>query len=537
MSTMAVKQVSQKVVVPMINDAHRRGAMKFSVKMVFMMFAVGLLAAGVVGANATETVNYDTAWTFVYDGGTYKDGSVTMDKFKDVKSLPDGSVVCAGVSGDTSSNSDQIFIMKLSNSGKMQWKRLFKRSKSYTYANALSIAKNGDLIIGGGYMSSPVIMRADSNCNIQWTIWYYDSLNNKRLLSKSAMVNSLLETSDGRIVCAAGDEFPSNGGYALNNYFAYLDIEPNGQVNKVGQWYGTGYDIGGFCVEIDDQSNYIIAGNQAVFSLDTAGTIIWKKKYTFFLPGVGTEINNVTRCRKLRDGTLMVIGQAYEGNCWTDYTKLYYDAWWSTLSAGGSNNDWDTAGVQGANDKIYDVTQLLNGNLVFIGTKGTASDSGLWAFVTDSIGKTILWERQYDLPGKDSTGGRFKNVLPFSVCAAPDSGFTVVGYVNTPGNNYNACAFHFVPKPPVGVRNLREPLCATRVMQVQKRGPIVQFEAAEGRTEQLAIEIFSVNGRCIAKLQSLDGEVAEWNTRGMSKGVYFYRVRVGRVVTSGKIGL
>jgi hypothetical protein len=46
--------------------------------------------------NAYGDVNYDTAWTVVYDGGKMKDSSVIWDDFYDVKALADGGVICAG---------------------------------------------------------------------------------------------------------------------------------------------------------------------------------------------------------------------------------------------------------------------------------------------------------------------------------------------------------------------------------------------------------------------------------------------------------
>jgi hypothetical protein len=49
----------------------------------------------------STTVNYDTAWTFVYDGGKDKGGRVMSDNLRDVKSYPDGSSVCSGYSIDS----------------------------------------------------------------------------------------------------------------------------------------------------------------------------------------------------------------------------------------------------------------------------------------------------------------------------------------------------------------------------------------------------------------------------------------------------
>lgn len=76
---------------------------------------------------------------------------------------------------------------------------------------------------------------------------------------------------------------------------------------------------------------------------------------------------------------------------------------------------------------MYGFTQLKDGKLAFMGLKASISDSGLWVFVTDSTGKDLLWEKQYNLPGTDLGGNKLNNILPYSICATPDGGFTVVG--------------------------------------------------------------------------------------------------------------
>jgi hypothetical protein len=62
--------------------------------MVFVVMVVGMMAFGVGEANAADAVNYDTAWTFVYDGGVDSaSGRVYDDKFFDVKTLPNSVCV------------------------------------------------------------------------------------------------------------------------------------------------------------------------------------------------------------------------------------------------------------------------------------------------------------------------------------------------------------------------------------------------------------------------------------------------------------
>lgn len=206
-----------------------------------------------------------------------------------------------------------ILLIRLSQGGETLWKKLYTRSSG----GALHIARNGDFIIGGSKSGGPLILRTDSLGTIKWSPWYYDSLKNKEILLQSAIVNSIRETSSGRIICAIGEEYPGTIGDPLDNYAAYLEFDSLGNMTNWGQWWEeVGYRISGFSIEEISEDRFMIAGNQAVIGINTAGTKAWQSSYGFMLDGVGSVKNNVTRAKKLRDGSLMAIGQAYEENCW-----------------------------------------------------------------------------------------------------------------------------------------------------------------------------------------------------------------------------
>lgn len=150
------------------------------------------------GINLKADVNYDTAWTFVYDGGKLKNGSAIPDNFYDIRTLLNGDYICVGLSCDTSSALGNIIVIKLSEIGKILWKKLYKNPKYNQYANSLIIGRNGDLIIGGRRLSAPLIMRTDSIGFIKWESWYYDSISDLNILQ-----NHLLLIVSGKPVEAA----------------------------------------------------------------------------------------------------------------------------------------------------------------------------------------------------------------------------------------------------------------------------------------------------------------------------------------------
>jgi hypothetical protein len=179
--------------------------------------------------------------------------------------------------------------------------------------------------------------------------------------------------------------------------------------------------------------------------------------------------------------------------------------------------------------------------VVFIGNKATVLDSGVWAFVTDSTGKKLLWEKQYNLPGVDAGGNPLTTVTPLSVCATPDGGFTMVGDNNTYQNNHNAFAMHFVSKP---------------ISAVMYRGNF-QAKSMNGFGVRLAgakllvsntmskipatVSLFDVSGRCVPLacgrgVAEGRGEVAsvQFDISKLARGTYVVRLKAGSAVETIK---
>jgi hypothetical protein len=482
-----------------------------------------------------ESINFDTAWTFIYDGGVATKNGVVYsikDVFYDAIVLDDGTSYCAGTTAD-SNNSSGTFLVKLDLNGKLLWKKILNK---YGSCRSIINAENGDLIIGGERGYNPLVMRLDTAGNIKWSSWYYDSTKNKSKLLRSATVNALIETSRGTIACAAGDEYPDNSGLAFNNYSVFLELDSTGKVFNGNEFNNeSGYQMGGFSISEGTKKYLLMAGNQTVIYLDSNGNDIWKKQYTMMLDGVGSVVNTVSSVKVLRDGTPMVIGQAYEGNCWTRYATLYKDAWWSPIAyAYGTNDAWDTLGRQGGDDKIYDFAQLNNGNIVFVGKKSSTGDlGGVWSFVTDSTGKNVLWEKQTNIVYR-STDGR--QPRPMSVCASPDGGFTVVGdYACTDSlGGVNAFAAHYVVKPPISNLKMLINSRTDQIAQHSTQGSKIVFTTEHSSNNATNLCIFNASGKMLETV-SVTGNTIEWDSTPYGKGVYFYRIVSGKDSYSGTV--
>lgn len=307
--------------------------MKFT--LVYLLTCAANFAAG--------QANYDTAWTYMYHGGKTARGTATNDNLRDIQVLPGGEALCLGQTTDSNSVAEALLI-KLSPDGKEIQKKIFGMPERLDGISFLRAA-NGDFLLGGDRYGAPTLIRLDSALNIKWSSWYYDSVDNRNILSRGASINAILETAEGHIVTAAGDFFPDNYGQNLHNYAAFLEFDSAGVVKRGNEWSDlTGYDVAGWSLARSQSGGYLIGGNQASFYIDPNGILQAQNRYAFSLPDVGTVVNNVMRMRNLRNGAAIVIGQSYEEDCWTKYQRLYYDAWWSATSPLGSAGARHTAG-------------------------------------------------------------------------------------------------------------------------------------------------------------------------------------------------
>jgi hypothetical protein len=473
----------------------------------------------------------------VYDGGKTTTGLKDFidDVFFDAKTYPDGTSFITGVTAD-SAGYRGISLFKFDALGKLLWKKVYNRSGA---GHSIIIAKNGDLIIGGDRGGSPYLMRLDTAGNIKWSTWYYDTTNSRSILPQTSIINCVHETSRGTFVCAAGNAYPFNDFQPLTNYAVLLEFDslgrnpykPSEPCFLIGKFSDeSGYRIGGFYVDETQGKNLVLSGYRSVYTMDSLGMYIGRYNYMSTPDGVGTQDNNVFRAKVLRNNTLMVAGQAYETDCWTRFNHLYYNAWWSSSI---SNSPSFMTGNSREDDYLLDFSQLNNGNLVFVGTKGSSYGyNPIWVFVTDPGGgaNPLLFDKRF-FP-RDST--IFQVQYPRAITATPDNGFTVVGYICQ--NGMDALAMHFVPKP-VGIipqnHSTSKSINEINVHVIGSRLIITTNALTEHMGE---VSMFDISGKRII-MQTACILPLSFDISKLPFGTYFVRVKAGSDVQTIKICL
>lgn len=171
---------------------------------------------------------------------------------------------------------------------------------------------------------------------------------------------------------------------------------------------------------------------------------------------------------------------------------------------------------------------------MFVGRKAVLDQvGGVWVFVTDSSGSTVLWEKQLPLPYQSNDG---LGAVPNAVAATLDSGFTVVGKNQFPDSLGGIDAFvaHFVP----------EGASAARISRVQ--GDIrcfraggqwaVAFTSPTGANAELSL--LDLDGKILNLVRTRTGAgetVLHFDSHRASAGLHVLRLKLGGVTRSGKI--
>jgi hypothetical protein len=230
-------------------------------------------------AFSADTANYDTAWTYQYDGGVSRDGDTIADTFRDAVLLSNGNAVFVGETRDSTFFLSTLMV-ELSKVGKPIRQKTLRFIRG-TYGATVMIAKNGDYFGGGMKIGAPFLFRTDPEFNVKSEYWHYDTLQQRNRLTKTAALQALGQTSDGRIAATGGDFYPDR----TNNYLFWMEFDSSGTYRRVRQWEDvSGYRISGWSMLGTSTGEFLIGGQQAVAYMDTAGVLNGMKKYTFPSP-------------------------------------------------------------------------------------------------------------------------------------------------------------------------------------------------------------------------------------------------------------
>ncbi|MDW7776151.1 MAG: hypothetical protein SCH39_07450 [Methanosarcinales archaeon] len=344
--------------------------------------------------------------------------------FYDAVQTSDGGYVAAGMTKGMS-NTDDVYVVKLSSSGDVVWEHNYGGPK-IDFAKSIRQTSDGGYIIGGGTRSFDVgiidyyILKLDSSGNLQWDKHYGSS--------QTDICESIIQTSDGGYI-AAGQSWlniidgnvyiikldssgnkkwdksigggledgaydiqqTSDNGYVIagytrsngdGSYDVYvIKTDSNGNVkwtsnfggNNDDQAYSIVQQRDGYVVTGHSKSKNVLANSDVyVIKLDLEGKKVWEK---FF--GVSDTIEESQSIQNTRDGGYIIVGKTNQ------YTYGANDVYLLKLDSDG-NEQWSQV-FGGENDDYgYSVAQTSDGGFILAGqTKSFGTGGNAYIIKTE----------------------------------------------------------------------------------------------------------------------------------------------------------
>ena len=390
-------------------------------------------------------------------------GGIGEEAASAIRPTFDGGYIAAGtanyndgdVSDDHLSGTSDIWIVKLSATGAIQWKKCYGGSGD-EHCGSIQQTLDSGYIICGNTLSTDgdVTGFVPVPNNPYWGAYWVLKISKTGVLQwQKTLQGNGFDFSEAYSVIQTRDTGYVVSGYAYNgNTGAFA----NGTIVKLSStgeilWNAYGVKID-HAIQQTNEGGYIVASEAAgawLLKLDNAGIYQWEKYYGGF--GYNNSANNVIQTA---DGGYIAVGRcdaadtSIHGNHGlSDVLVVRTDSLGNLLwskSYGGRRNDegntikptFDGGYIIAATTDSWD-GDVQNVNPLLIDTFGAQNHTNIWMLKIDSLGN-IKWQKTMGGNNIDLTG---------SMQQTPDSGYimagAVVSNINASNGDINNTGFHW----------------------------------------------------------------------------------------------
>jgi len=364
------------------------------------------IAAIIVLLYFTSFLSLNAQWARTY-GGSEDDYAYSIQRTND------GGYIVVGAAVSFSDDVGDIWVLKLSSDGTVEWQKIYGKSDQYGPDEAYSVQQTTDGgYIVGGYLEISYdiwILKLSSNGNIEWQKSYNTS---------GGEIHSIQQTTDGGYIVVWEPSYYSEG---YDYDISVLKLASDGSV----EWQKTygGYSSerahsiqqtsdGGYIVAGEAHSFGAGSGDVWVLKLASDGTIEWQKTYG------GYNSEEAYSIQQTGDGGYIVAGEA------RSFGVGNKDIWVLKLASGGSI-EWQKTYGGDSQEEAYSIRQTTDGGYIVAGETESfgVEDTDIWVLKLASDG-SIEWQKTY---GGDS------QEEAYSIRQTTDGGYIVAGSTDTYG--------------------------------------------------------------------------------------------------------
>ena len=335
-------------------------------------------------------------------------GGMDYDEAKSIKQTSDGGYIVAGVS------SGDYWIVKLTNKGMVEWHRLLGGSGGEV-ASSITQTSDGGYIVAGACTSNDRDVTGHHEPLYNYDIWIVKLTNTGVIQwqkslggSESDGANSIIQTSDGGFIVAGSSE--SDDGDVTghhrtsdsSDHFNYSDfwvvkLTSTGQI----EWeksLGGGYDDVAKSIIQTSEGGYIVAGSSEsddgevtghhgayrladywIVKLTNTGEIEWRKS----LGGSGGEVAN--SIAQTSDGGYIVAGWSWSNDGDVSGIYLHVNYWVVKLSNTGGI-EWQKMLGGTGDDRANSIAQTSDGGYIVAGWSWSVDGN-----ITEHRGAADFW--------------------------------------------------------------------------------------------------------------------------------------------------
>ncbi len=335
-------------------------------------------------------------------------GSEADEKGRHVCQTPDGGFVVAGVSASYGEGNNDMWILKLTASGSIDWQKTYGGPSNDMVESICTTADGGYVMAGHtGSFGSGVydlwVLKLDSDGNCEWQKAYGGS--------DSDMGYSLRPTSDGGYVITGRTYSYGAGGSDL----WVLKLNSTGGVDWQ-KTYGGVYGDYGESIRQTSDGGYIVAGSTRsagagetdiwVLKLDESGVVDWQKTYG------GSSYDRAYSVCEASDGGFVVAGQTYS------FGAGNFDLWALKLDGSG-DIEWEKTYGGTDYEEGTSVSRTIDGGYIVTGYTASAGagETDIWALKLNGSGG-VDWQK---------ICGGSDNDVGFGLCETTAGGYVVTG--------------------------------------------------------------------------------------------------------------
>lgn len=320
--------------------------------------------------------DFSPATTFTNNG---------LDFFRDIIELPDSNYLLLGITTNTATNDDDIFLCKIDTGGNIMWFKKYMHPDN-DESNAFKLTPDGKIIIvgytfsNGGTQDDVVLIKTDIDGNLMWRKRFGNAINWEKYYTIDVIKNNT--------------EYILGGEYGYYNtgtpYFDMSIMRTDTAGNPLWQQeYGiVNFNENGFGGSVTLDSGYVLCGDYngtaAILKVDKHGVQEWVKNYSSESP------SHIVQVKQLPDSNYIMITT---DNDWNNNNATGY------LIKANKNGDmlWK---------RVYPHPTPSIGNY-FFGFNTTADGGFIITGQYNHIGQPYqnTWLVKTDSLGCDSAGG------------------------------------------------------------------------------------------------------------------------------------